>query len=107
MRTCPPSRSTCLLITFLKIDLTSFIVNVFSAIDVTKDVTKDVTQGHTKGKELDLWIEEQIRKDPKITTEELAKMSGFTSRTIKRHLIKLSHIKYIGSGYSGHWEIGE
>ena len=27
------------------------------------------------------------------------------STTIKRHLAKLPHIKYVGSGYSGHWEI--
>ena len=28
-------------------------------------------------------------------------------RTIKRHIAKLTHIKYVGSGYSGHWEIIE
>ena len=74
---------------------------------VTQGVTQDVTQGVTQGKKLDMWIEEQIRNNPQITTEELAKSSGFTSRTIKRHIIKLSHIRYVGSGYSGHWEIIE
>ena len=75
--------------------------------DDTQGVTQDVTQGGTQGKKLDMWIEEQIRNNPQITTEELAKSSGFTSRTIKRHIIKLSHIRYVGSGYSGHWEIIE
>ena len=75
--------------------------------NVTQGVTQDVTQGVTQGKKLDMWIEEQIRNNPQITTEELAKSSGFTSRTIKRHIIKLSHIRYVGSGYSGHWEIVE
>ena len=57
------------------------------------------------GVTIDNWIEEQIRKNPKITTEELAKLSGKSVITIKRHITKLSHIKYVGSGYSGHWEI--
>ena len=91
--------------------LTAFEVTVPSTVDVTQDdtqgVTQDVTQGVTQGKKLDMWIEEQIRNNPQITTEELAKSSGFTSRTIKRHIIKLSHIRYVGSGYSGHWEIIE
>ena len=103
--------------------LTAFEVTVPSTVDVTQNdtqddtqggtqgvtqgVTQDVTQGVTQGKKLDMWIEEQIRNNPQITTEELAKSSGFTSRTIKRHIIKLSHIRYVGSGYSGHWEIVE
>ena len=103
--------------------LTAFEVTIPSTVDGTQDVTQgdtqggtqggtqgvtqDVTQGVTQGKKLDMWIEEQIRNNPQITTEELAKSSGFTSRTIKRHIIKLSHIRYVGSGYSGHWEIVE
>ena len=115
--------------------LTAFEVTVPSTVDVTQDVPQDVpqdvtqggthggtqggtqddtqddTQGDTQddiqGNTLDMWIEEQIRNNPQITTEELAKSSGFTSRTIKRHIIKLSHIRYVGSGYSGHWEIVE
>ena len=87
--------------------LTAFEVTVPSTVDVPQDVPQGVTQDVTQGKKLDMWIEEQIRNNPQITTEELAKSSGFTSRTIKRHIIKLSHIKYVGSGYSGHWEIIE
>ena len=91
--------------------LTAFEVTVPSTVDVPQDVpqgdTQGGTQGDTQGKTLDVWIEEQIRRNPKITTEELAILCGFTSKTIKRHIIKLSHIKYVGSGYSGHWEIVE
>ena len=95
--------------------LTAFEVTVPSTVDGTQDVTQggtqgvtqDVTQGVTQGKKLDMWIEEQIRNNPQIITEELAKSSGFTSRTIKRHINKLAHIKYVGRGYSGHWEIIE
>ena len=84
-----------------------FDVSKLTAFEVIVPSTVDVTQGVTQGKKLDMWIEEQIRNNPQITTEELAKSSGFTSRTIKRHIIKLSHIRYVGSGYSGHWEIIE
>ena len=91
--------------------LTAFEVTVPSTVDVTQDVTQgvpqDVPQGGTQGYVLDRWIEEQIRKNPKVTTEELSTLSGYTSKTIKRHINKLAHIKYVGRGYSGHWEIIE
>lgn len=41
----------------------------------------------------------------KITTEELASLSGKGLRTIKRHIAKMPHIVYVGSGYSGHLEV--
>ena len=99
--------------------LTAFEVTVPSTVDVTQGVTQDVTQdgpqddtqgdtqGGTQGDALDIWIEEQIRKNPKVTTEELARTSKKGLATIKRHIAKLTHIKYVGSGYSGHWEIIE
>ena len=73
--------------------------------DVPQDDTQDGTQDGTQGNTLDAWIETQIKNNPKVTTEELAKLSGKGLRTIKRHLAKLTHIKYVGSGYSGHWKI--
>ena len=83
--------------------LTAFEVIVPSTVDVPQDDT----QGGTQDDALDIWIEDQIRKNPKITTEELAEISKKGLRTIKRHIAKLTHIKYVGSGYSGHWEIVE
>lgn len=73
--------------------------------DGTQDVAQDVTQGVTQDKELDDWIEKQIRKNPQISTEDLAKLSNRSSKTIKRHLAKMPHIRYMGSGYSGHWDV--
>ena len=67
--------------------LTAFAVNVFSTIDDTQDGTQGGTQVGTQGGtqgELDLWIEEQIRKNPNITTEELAKISKKGLRTIPK-----------------------
>ncbi len=66
---------------------------------------KNDTQGILKGKTLDFWIEKQIKINPKITTEELAVLSERSIITIKRHISNLAHIKYVGSGYSGHWEV--
>ena len=63
------------------------------------------TQGGTKGDDLDKWIEYQVAVYPKITTGELAQLSGKSVITIKRRIAKMPHIVYVGSGYSGHWEV--
>ncbi len=67
--------------------------------------TQDVPQGGTQGKDLDKWIEYQVAVYPKITTGELAQLSGKSIITIKRRIAKMPHIVYVGSGYSGHWEV--
>ena len=58
-----------------------------------------------KKAELDKWIEIQIRKNPKITTEKLATMSQRSIITIKRHIAKLDNIRFVGCGFSGHWDV--
>ena len=63
------------------------------------------TQGGTQIEDLDTWIETQIRSKPNITTVNLSKMSGVSVRTIKRRIAGMPHIRFVGSGYSGHWEI--
>ena len=73
--------------------------------DVPQDVPQGGTQGGTQGDDLDKWIEYQVAVYPKITTEELALQIGVTSKTIKRRIAKMPHIVYVGSGYSGHWEV--
>ena len=74
---------------------------------VPQGVPQDVPQDVPHDNELDDWIEKQIRNNPQISTEDLAKLSNRSSKTIKRHLAKMPHIRYVGSGYSGHWEIVE
>ena len=71
----------------------------------TQDVPQGVPQDVPQDNELDDWIEKQIRNNPQISTEDLAKLSNRSSKTIKRHLAKMPHIRYVGSGYSGHWEV--
>ena len=73
--------------------------------DVPQGVPQDVPQGDTQGDDIDKWIEYQVAVYPKITTEELALQIGVTSKTIKRRIAKMPHIVYVGSGYSGHWEV--
>ena len=71
----------------------------------TQGDTQGDTQDDAQGDTLDARIETQIKNNPKVTTDELASLSNKGVATIKRHLAKLPHIKYVGSGYSGHWEI--
>ena len=74
----------------------------------TQELQNDTQEYVIPGKkELDGWIEKQIRKDPKISTGQLAQMSQRSAITIKRHISRLGHIKFVGSGFSGHWEISE
>lgn len=96
-------------------------VNFVENEDVTQGVPQDVPQGGTQddtqgdtqgdtedgtqGKDLDKWIEYQVAVYPKITTGELAQLSGKSIVTIKRRIAKMPHIVYVGSGYSGHWEV--
>ena len=71
----------------------------------TQGSTQGGTQDVPQGDDLDKWIEYQVAVYPKITTEELASLSGKGLRTIKRRIAKMPHIVYVGSGYSGHWEV--
>ena len=68
-------------------------------LDVTQDVTQDVNSN-----DLDTQIIYLIKKDDKISTEQMSKILEVSTRTIKRHIKEMNNIKYIGSGYSGHWE---
>lgn len=69
-------------------------------LDVTQDVTQDVNSN-----DLDTQIIYLIKKDDKISTEQMSKILEVSTRTIKRHIKEMNNIKYIGSGYSEHWEI--
>ena len=73
--------------------------------DVPHDVPHDVPQDVPHDEDLDKWIEEQIAKNPNITTQELADLCQRSSKTIKRHILKIPHIQYKGSGSNGYWEI--
>ncbi|MCQ2301611.1 MAG: HTH domain-containing protein [Bacteroidales bacterium] len=49
-----------------------------------------------------------MSNNPNITREEMANQLGVSSKTIGRYLKKLDgKVRYVGSGYSGHWEVIE
>lgn len=87
------------------VDVPTWAINGGFVVVTFMRPTKDGTQDGTQEKNLDKWIEHQIRQNPQITTKELAKMSKKGLRTIKRHISQMPHIHYVGSGYSGHWKI--
>lgn len=64
------------------------------------DVPQDVPQD-----KLDVQIIDLIHKDNKISTEKIAIVLGVSSKTIKRHIKEMNNVIYVGSGFSGHWEI--
>lgn len=72
--------------------------------DGTQGVTQDVTHGVPQDKELDDWIEKIIRNNPQISTEDLAKLSNRSSRTLKRWLAKC-HMSVMSVVIRDHWEV--
>lgn len=72
--------------------------------DVPQGVPQDVPQGVPQDK-LDVQIIDLIHKDNKISTEKIAVALGVSAKTIKRHIKEIDNVTYVGSGFSGHWEI--
>ena len=64
----------------------------------TKGDTQSDTQDVTQGANLDGKIEKAIKDNPNVTTEDLARQFGVKAITIKRHIAKMPHIRYVGSG---------
>ena len=66
-------------------------------------VAQDVAQGAT---ELQRQILGIIRKNPRVSRADIAVQCGKSVKTIERRLGAMTHlVKYVGSGYSGHWKI--
>lgn len=64
--------------------------------DVPQDVPQDL---------MDVQIIKLIRNDKKISTEKIADVLSVSTKTVKRHIKKMNNVRYVGSGYSGYWEI--
>ena len=83
------------------------IVIVFRKMGTTDNRT-DVPQGVPQGvpqDDIDSSIVRLIREDNRISAERIAEKLSVSAKTIKRHIAKMPAIRYVGSGYSGHWEI--
>jgi ATP-dependent DNA helicase RecG len=58
------------------------------------------TQGGTQEKILKL-----IEDNNKISLGKIAQELNISRRTVAREIAKMPMLRYVGSGYSGHWEI--
>ena len=81
-------------------------------VDTQDDTQRDAqadTQYDAQGahKEEIERIVELIRQYRKITTKDMARELGVSVSTVKRRLKSMSEVSYVGSGFSGHWEICE
>ena len=72
--------------------------------NVTQDVTQNVTQDVTQD-DIDAKIVKMIKSNNKVSTEKMALELNVSARTIKRHIKEMGNLRYVGSGFSGHWEI--
>lgn len=70
--------------------------------DDTQDDTQCDTQDDTQEK-----IIKMIKVNPQVSTAGMAKELGISVATVKRKIKKMSNVSYVGSGYSGHWEVKE
>ncbi len=104
-RLLPKFFSDCAQFTITFPNMIGIWLEMHPGMDVNWIVPADDTQSGTQGDDLDKWIEYQVAVYPKITTEELASLSGKGLRNIKRRIAKMPHVVFVGSGYSGHWEV--
>lgn len=70
----------------------------------TQTGTQAGTQAGTQER-LNLQIVKLIRQDNKISTEKIAMALGVSVRTVKRRIKEMNNVNYVGSGFSGHWEL--
>lgn len=61
-------------------------------------------QGGTQEK-LQKQIFDMIKENPQISTSDIATKLGIGVRKVKRRIKQMPNVSYVGSGYSGHWEI--
>ena len=77
-----------------------YVINV----NDTQCDTRNGTQGGAQDK-LQKQIFDMIEENLQISTSEIATRLGVGVRTVKRRIKQMTNIVYVGSGYSGHWEI--
>lgn len=70
--------------------------------DVSQDVGQDVGQDEAELQEL---IIKLVHENSKVTKKEIAKVASVSEKTVERQMKKMTNLKYVGRGYSGHWEI--
>lgn len=70
-----------------------------------QDVAQGVAQGVAQDKNsLIEFIKKKVRNNDRVTRKEIADEAGVSLKTIERVIKEIDDLKYVGSGYSGHWE---
>lgn len=78
-------------------------ITIFRKSFVAQGVAQGVAQELTG---MQKQIFELIQNNPQISRAEIAEKVGKSVKTIERRLAEMANIvKFIGSGYSGHWQI--
>ncbi len=77
-----------------------YVMNVNDTQGGIQDGIQDGTQD-----KLQKQIFDMIEENPQISTSEIATRLGVGVRTVKRRIKQMTYFVYVGSGYSGHWEI--
>ena len=80
--------------------LTLYNLNYFEGEDVPQNVPQDGEKSNYAETILNM-----IQENPKVTRAEMAKALKVSIKTIGREIKKIPRIRYVGKGYSGHWEI--
>lgn len=70
--------------------------------NVLQDVSQEVPQDNSALRQT---ILDMIRRDSKVSREDIAKKANVSVKTIQREIKRMPNIRYVSSGYSGHWEI--
>ncbi len=81
-----------------------FLVIFYRQEEGPKRVLKEVLKGLTENQEI---IIKEIRKNPKITSEELAKIVGISSRKVRDNIKKIKEeglVRRVGGRKGGYWE---
>ena len=71
------------------------------------NVPHDDPHGVPQEETLEEVIEKAIRENAHITRAVIAEKAGVSVKTVARKLKEMNHIRYVGSGNNGHWEIDE
>ena len=80
---------------------------VESEATTNQDVAQNVAQGVVQEEKRTLAeiIIAEIRKNEKVTREQIAVKAGVSKKTVEREIKKMGNVRYVGRGYSGHWTI--
>ena len=85
-------------------DFTLTLYNLNYGTNYATQVKQNGTQGDTQDDTREKIIK-MIEENPRVSTSDMAKRLGIGIATVKRKIKKMPNISYVGSGYSGHWEI--